>query len=98
MMTMDLLKNRRIYIVALLTKEIFDNPYVDLGGDRDICALCRKEYSKEHPDEYDYKIDELFYGKLRDKKIFKLFKNSNTPLVLCADHLKKIADSLQEEN
>lgn len=83
--------------MALLTKELFDNPYVDLGGDRDICVLCRKEYLKDHPDEYDYKVDEILRGKLRDKRVFKLFKNSNTPLVLCARHLKETLDVLEEE-
>ena len=83
--------------MAILTKEIFDNPYVDLGGDRDVCVLCRKEYLRAHKDEYDYKADEALQGQLRDKRIFKLFKNSNTPLVLCAHHLEETLRIIQED-
>ena len=83
--------------MAIFSKQIFDNPYVDLGNDRDVCALCKKEYIAAHPNEYDYQIDKAMFGQLRDKKVFKIFKNSNTPLVLCAKHLQIIADELQED-
>ena len=83
--------------MAILTKQIFDNPYIDLGNDRDVCVLCRKEYVTEHPNDYDYQIDKAMFGKLRDKKIFKVFKNSNTPLVLCTKHIQDIAEELKED-
>ena len=52
----------------------------------------------EHKDVSDYQIDKELYGKLTDQRIFKLFQNSNTPFVLCADHIHEIDSLLQEEN
>ena len=42
-------------------------------------------------------IDNALKGALTGKKIFKLFRNSNTPLVLCAQHIKETAEAVQEE-
>lgn len=83
--------------MALFTKEIFDNPYVALGKDADICVLCRREYANAHPDEPDYKIDAVLQKKLTEQKIFKLFRNSNTPFVLCQRHIHEIDTLLQED-
>ena len=52
----------------------------------------------DHKDISDYQIDKELYGKLTDKRIFKLFQNSNTPFVLCAEHIHEIDTLLQEEN
>ena len=83
--------------MALFTKNIFDNPYVDLGKDNDICVLCRREYVQNHKDETDYVVDAALQKKLSGQKVFKLFQNSNTPFVLCAEHIHKIDMLLQEE-
>lgn len=78
--------------MAILTKEIFDNPYVDTGKHSDICILCRKDYLRKHPTAYDYQADEALYGQLADQKVFKIFQNSNMPFVLCGKHIKEIND------
>ena len=83
--------------MAMLEKEMFDNPYVDIGKHNDICVLCRKEYLREHKDESEYKAEDVLRGKLLGHKVFKLFRNSNTPLVLCAHHIKETADAIQED-
>ena len=83
--------------MAILTRTVFDNPYVDIGNEHDICTMCRSEYTKTHPDKYVYQIDNALKGALAGKKIFKLFRNSNTPLVLCAQHIKETAEAVQEE-
>ena len=84
--------------MAILTRQLFSNPYIALGNDRDICAMCRTEYLQEHQDEYSYVVDQELQGKLRDKKVFKLFKNSNTPFVLCDKHVKEILNEILEED
>ena len=83
--------------MALFTKQVFDNPYVDIGKDNDICILCRRKYMQAHKDETDYAIDAVLQKKLSGQKIFKLFQNSNTPFVLCKDHVHEIDALLQEE-
>ena len=83
--------------MAILTKTVFDNPYVDIGNAHDICTMCRSEYTRTHPDKYGYQIDNALAGDLDGKKIFKLFRNSNTPFILCAKHIKEAADMVQEE-
>ena len=83
--------------MALFTKQIFNNPYVDIGKDNDVCVLCRREYMQAHKGESDYMIDEALQKQLTGQKIFKLFQNSNTPFVLCARHIHEIDASLQEE-
>ena len=50
-----------------------------------------------HKDETDYAIDAVLQKKLSGQKIFKLFQNSNTPFVLCKDHVHEIDALLQEE-
>ncbi len=84
--------------MAITSKELFNNPYVDIGKNNDVCVLCRRKYMMEHKDISDYQIDKELYGKLADKRIFKLFQNSNTPFVLCAEHIHEIDALLQEEN
>jgi hypothetical protein len=84
--------------VAIITKEIFDNPYVDIGKNNDICILCRRQYMQAHKDETEYRIDEALKDKLAGKRVFKIFQNSNTPFVLCADHIHEIDAILQEES
>lgn len=84
--------------MAITSKELFNNPYVDIGKNNDVCVLCRRKYMIEHKDVSDYQIDKELYGKLTDQRIFKLFQNSNTPFVLCADHIHEIDSLLQEEN
>lgn len=84
--------------MAIFTKQIFDNPYVDIGKQSDVCILCRKEYVHEHTDEPEYKAEEVLQGQLLDQRVFKLFRNSNVPFVLCGKHLHEIADMLDEES
>ena len=82
-----------------MTKEIFNNPYVVLGHDEDICVLCKQEKIKENPQlarEYPWMIDEKLKKQLANKKIFKIFQNTNTPFVICKEHLEKILDEMQE--
>ena len=74
--------------MAILVKQIFDNPYIDIGKDNDMQA---------HKDETDYAVDAALQKKLSGQKIFKLFQNSNTPFVLCKDHVHEIDALLQEE-
>lgn len=83
--------------MAIFTKILFNNPYVDIGKDNDICILCRKQHMQKHPEMPDYKIDDELKKKLTGKKIFKLFQNSNTPFVLCANHIHEIDALLQED-
>ena len=84
--------------MAIFTKELFDNPYIDIGKNSDICVLCRKEYLREHRDEYDYRADEALRGQLLDKRIFKIFQNSNMPFVLCEKHIHEIDGILREDS
>lgn len=83
--------------MAIFTKQLFDNPYITIGKDNDVCVLCRKEYAAQHPEEFDYRIDDRLKKRLSDQKIFKLFQNSNTPFVLCARHIHEVDALLQEE-
>ena len=83
--------------MAIFNEKLFDNPYVDIGKDHDICTLCRKEYVQAHPDELDYLINSTLYKKLSGQKIFKLFQNSNTPFILCRQHIHEIDALLQED-
>jgi len=83
--------------MALFTKTVFGNPYIQAGTDHDICRQCYEEYREEHPDLYDYQIEQNLQGKLSGAKVFKLFKNSNVPFVLCSRHLRAAADELDTE-
>ena len=83
--------------MAIISKEIFANPYVDIGKGNDICVLCRKAYIQKHKDDNDYQIDMALKDKLNGQRIFKLFQNSNTPFVLCKDHIHEIDSILQED-
>lgn len=86
--------------MALLTKEVFENPYVAIGNSSDVCEICRKNMLKEHPElakDYPWMITMKLRGQLANKKIFKIFQNSNTPLVICEKHLQEILDKIKEE-
>lgn len=92
---------RRYPAVAIFTKEqVFDHPYVTLGNNADICELCKQEFLAQEPrlaQDYPWMITMKLRGRLADKKVFKIFQNSNTPFVLCADHFHKINKLLKEE-
>ena len=83
--------------MAILTKTVFENPYIGIGNAHDICIACRAAYEKEHPDQYAYQIDKALYGKLDGQKVFKLFRNSNTPFILCARHLQETAMAIEKD-
>ena len=88
--------------MAIFTKEqLFSNPYITLGNNADVCELCKRELLAKEPQlaqDYPWMITMKLRGQLADKKIFKIFQNSNTPFVLCADHIHQIGDLLQEES
>ena len=88
--------------MAIFTdKQVFGNPYVALGNNSDVCALCKQELLNKEPQlaqDYSWMITMKLRGKLADKKVFKIFQNSNTPFVLCADHMHQIDAILQEES
>lgn len=93
---------RRYQTVAIFTDDrVFDNPYVTLGNNSDVCALCRQELLAKEPQlakDYPWMVTMKLRGQLADKRIFKIFQNSNTPFVLCANHIHEIDKLLQEES
>ena len=84
-----------------INRQLFDNPYITLGNDTDVCALCKQELLAQEPQlakDYPWMITMKLRKQLTDKKIFKVFQNSNTPFVLCADHIHMIDELLKEES
>lgn len=82
--------------MAILTKTVFKNPYVAVGTDIDICEDCLREYLAKHPNEEIYTAKKALGGKLTGELIFKQFRNSNTPYVLCKKHFNAIYAELNK--
>lgn len=87
--------------MAIITDEqIFNNPYIALGNNADVCVLCRQELLAQEPQlakDYPWMITMKLRGQLADKKVFKIFQNSNTPFVLCEKHIHEIDQCLHED-
>lgn len=87
--------------MAIINDEkIFDNPYIALGNNADVCVLCRQEALAKEPQlakDYPWMITMHLRGQLTDKKVFKIFQNSNTPFVLCDKHIHEIDRCLHDD-
>lgn len=78
--------------MAILEKEI-DELDVDFGKEPDVCLYCVKDLLKSVEPENNnivYAEKEL-RGKLVGQRIYR---NKRRNLVICADHLKKIAEKV----
>lgn len=78
--------------MAMLEKE-YDELDVDFGKEPDVCLYCAKELLKGAEPENNnivYAEREL-RGKLAGKRVYR---NRRRDLVICAEHLKKIAEKV----
>lgn len=63
---------------------------VSIATEEDCCNKCLEAYTKEHRITY-VKAREELKGRLTGKRVFKIRFHGGT-YILCADHLKQIAD------